>query len=209
LTKKPKFDQPRVLISRVYTKTGDQGETSLVGGHRVSKDASRIQAYGTVDELNSLVGLACHTTQGLESSYPRLGLLGRTLARIQQELFNLGAALATRIQDLQPRQPRIREEDILRLEEEIDRLNQELPVLHSFVIPGGSRINAELHICRAVCRRAERLCVSLAHEEEVPPETLPYLNRLGDAFYVWSRWASLVLGQPETLWDPNRTDEQG
>ncbi|HVN81656.1 MAG TPA: cob(I)yrinic acid a,c-diamide adenosyltransferase [Terriglobia bacterium] len=208
MTKKPKFNQPRILISRVYTKTGDQGETSLVGGHRVPKDASRIQAYGTVDELNSLVGLACQTAQGLESSFPRFGQLSRALVRIQQELFNLGAALATRIQDLRSRQPRIREEDILRLEEEVDRLNQELPVLHSFVIPGGNRISAELHVCRAVCRRAERLCVSLAHEEELLPETLPYLNRLGDAFFVWSRWASLVLGQVETLWDPNISDEQ-
>ena len=208
MTKKPKFDQPRILISRVYTKSGDQGETSLVGGHRVPKDASRIQAYGTVDELNSLVGLACQTAQGLESSCPRLGQLSKALVRIQHELFNLGGALATRIQDLRPHQPCIREEDVLRLEEEIDRLNQELPVLRSFVVPGGNRINAELHVCRAVCRRAERLCVSLAHEEELPPETLPYLNRLGDAFFVWSRWASLVVGQAEMLWDPNKSDEQ-
>lgn len=207
MTKKPLFNQPRILINHVYTKTGDEGETSLVGGHRVSKDTIRIQAYGTIDELNSFVGLVCQTTQGLESSYPRLGQLVQALLRIQQELFNLGAALATRIQDLRPRQPRIMQRDIGRLEEEIDQLNRELPVLHSFVIPGGNRLNAELHICRAICRRAERLCVSLAREEELPAETLPYLNRLGDAFFVWSRWASLVLGQPEALWDPNRANE--
>ena len=202
------FNQPHILISRVYTRTGDRGETSLAGGHRVPKDASRIQAFGTIDELNSFVGLVCQTIQGQESNYPRLGRLVRTLSRIQQELFNLGAALATRIQDQQPHQPHIRQEDILRLEEEIDRLNQELPALHSFVVPGGCRINAELHICRTVCRRAERLCVSLAREEEIPPETLPYLNRLGDAFFVWSRWASQVLGRPETLWDPSTVPAQ-
>ena len=202
------FNQPHILINRVYTRTGDRGETSLAGGHRVAKDGSRIQAFGTIDELNSFVGLVCQTIQGQESNYPRLRQLVRTLSRIQQELFNLGAALATRIQDMQPHKPHIREKDILRLEEEIDRLNQELPALHSFVVPGGCRINAELHICRTVCRRAERLCVSLAREEEIPPETLPYLNRLGDAFFVWSRWTSHVLGQPETLWDPSTAPEQ-
>lgn len=129
--------------------------------------------------------------------------LVRTLTRIQQELFNLGGSLATRIEDLRPHQPRITEEDILRLEREMDRLNQELPGLRSFVLPGGSQINAELHICRTICRRAERLCVSLAHEEQIPSEILPYLNRLGDAFFVWSRWTSHVLGLAETLWDPN------
>ena len=202
-TKKPLFNEPRVSINRVYTRSGDGGQTSLAGGHRVTKDARRIEAYGTVDELNAFVGLACQTMRGLGPGYPQLMRLVRTLTRIQQELFNLGGSLATRIEDLRPHQPRITEEDILRLEREMDRLNQELPGLRSFVLPGGSQINAELHICRTICRRAERLCVSLAHEEQIPSEILPYLNRLGDAFFVWSRWTSHVLGLAETLWDPN------
>jgi cob(I)alamin adenosyltransferase len=100
------------------------------------------------------------------------------------------------------------EEDIQRLEKEMDRMNQYLPELRSFVLPGGSRINAELHICRTVCRRAERLCVSLAHKDEVCPAIIPYLNRLGDAFFVWSRWTSCVLGQTETRWDPNQEADE-
>ena len=195
-----------MAINRVYTKGGDQGETSLVRGHRVPKDALRIQAYGTVDELNAHVGLARQTARELEQENPALAQLGRILTRVQHELFNLGSTLATRSQDLHSRQPRTTEEDIHRLEEEIDRMNQDLPELQSFVLPGGSRINAELHVCRTVCRRAERLCVRLAREEDIPAETLPFLNRLGDAFFVWSRWSSHVLGQAEILWDPNWED---
>jgi cob(I)alamin adenosyltransferase len=202
--KKIKFNPPHVLINRVYTRHGDHGETSLVGGHRVAKDSLRIQAYGTVDELNAFLGLACQTLRELGSRNQTLAQLTRILTRVQHELFNLGSVLATQSRDIHPQQPRVTEEDIQRLEEEIDRMNRDLPELRSFVLPGGSRINAELHICRAVCRRAERLCVNLAHEEEVCPEIVPYLNRLGDAFFVWSRWTSQVLGQTETLWDPNQ-----
>jgi cob(I)alamin adenosyltransferase len=202
--KKIKFNPPHVLINRVYSRHGDQGETSLVGGHRVAKDSLRIQAYGTVDELNAFLGLACQTLRELGSRNQTLARLTRILTRVQHELFNLGSVLATQSRDIHPQQPRVTEEDIQRLEEEINRMNQDLPELRSFVLPGGSRINAELHICRAVCRRAERLCVNLAHEEEVCPEIVPYLNRLGDAFFVWSRWTSQVLGQTETLWDPNQ-----
>ena len=199
-----KFNEPRFAINRVYTRGGDKGETSLVGGQRLSKDDVRIEAYGTVDELNAFVGLAGQTTIELIKSHPKLDNLVSFLHRIQHELFNLGSTLATRSEDLQPKQPGIVLSNVNQLEREIDEMNAELPELRSFVLPGGSRLNVELHLCRTVSRRAERLCVSLSHQEKIPPITIQYLNRLSDAFFVWSRWASKVMEIPETLWDPNR-----
>ncbi|MFN8007693.1 MAG: cob(I)yrinic acid a,c-diamide adenosyltransferase [Terriglobia bacterium] len=201
---KPKFDEPRITINRVYTRGGDQGETGLVGGQRVLKSDIRIEAYGTVDELNALVGLACQTSSELLKLHPQLNVLISILRRIQHELFNLGSTLATRYEDLRPKQPCVSPSDISRLEVEIDEMNRDLPTLHSFVLPGGSRLNVELHLCRTVGRRAERICVALAQHERIPPETIQYLNRLSDAFFVWSRWASKVMGIPETLWSPNQ-----
>jgi cob(I)alamin adenosyltransferase len=119
-------------------------------------------------------------------------------------LFNLGSILATQPQDVHPKQARITAAEIEQLEKEIDRMNADLPPLRSFVLPGGSRLNTELHACRTICRRAERIAVSLAREEEIPPETIQYLNRLSDAFFVWSRFANHVLGVPEVLWEPNQ-----
>jgi cob(I)alamin adenosyltransferase len=194
------FDQPRLAINRVYTRRGDSGDTGLVGGQRVSKDSRRIDAYGTVDELNARIGAARFTA--LE--HPRLAELAEILLRVQHELFNLGSILATLPEDVHPRQPRITAQEIAQLEAEMDKMNEGLPELRSFVLPGGSRINAELHVCRTVCRRAERVCVALARETEVPGEAVRYLNRLGDALFVWSRWASHEIGAPETLWEPNR-----
>ena len=199
-----RFNEPRFAINRVYTRGGDKGETSLVGGQRLPKDDIRIEAYGTVDELNAFVGLACQTAVELIESYPNLHTLVAILHRVQHELFNLGSILATKAEDIHPKQPCVTSADVSQLEREIDEMNSELAELHSFVLPGGSRSNVELHLCRTVCRRAERLCVALARQEEIPPITIQYLNRLSDAFFVWSRWASKVMGIPETLWDPNR-----
>jgi len=128
---------------------------------------------------------------------------------VQHELFNLGSILATLPEDVHPRQARITEAEIARLEAEMDRANEGLPALRSFVLPGGSRLNAELHVCRTVCRRAERIATALAREEAVPAEAVKYLNRLSDAFFVWSRWASHQAGAPETLWEPNRAASGG
>jgi cob(I)alamin adenosyltransferase len=203
-----KFDQPRLAINRVYTRQGDAGETSLAGGQRVPKDSLRIEAYGTVDELNSFVGLARETAAG-DVAHPELAALVGILLRVQHELFNLGSILATLPEDVHPRQARITEAEIARLEAEIDRANESLPALRSFVLPGGSRLNAELHVCRTVCRRAERIVTALAREDQVPAEAVKYLNRLSDAFFVWSRWASLLSGAPETLWEPNRAASGG
>lgn len=195
------FDKPRVAINRVYTRRGDTGQTSLAGGQRLPKNDPRIEAYGTVDELNSFIGLARESARDLPE-------LDRILVRVQHELFNLGSILATMPEDLHPKQARITPAESEQLEREIDRMNEELPPLRSFVLPGGSRLNAELHVCRTVCRRAERVCVTLAQTQELDEAILKYLNRLGDALFVWSRWASHRLGVAETLWEPNQAASQ-
>jgi cob(I)alamin adenosyltransferase len=198
------FDQPRVAINRVYTRQGDSGETSLAGGQRVPKDGPRIRAYGVVDELNSFAGVARATIAEMAGASPQLAALGAILLRVQHELFNLGSILATLPQDVHPKQARVTDADVAQLEREMDRMGAELRPLRSFVLPGGCRLNAELHVCRTVCRRAEQELVALARVESVPPETVRYLNRLSDALFVWSRWASHVTGTAETLWEPNQ-----
>ncbi len=180
-------------------RRGDRGETSLVGGRRVRKDAPRVECYGTVDELNSFVGMARVTAEEAAARAPELARLAAILLRIEHELFNLGSSLATLPEDVQPGQPCVTETEVARLEREIDAMNRELPPLDSFVLPGGSRLNAELHVCRTVCRRAERLVVALS-----AGPAIKYLNRLSKAFFVFSRWANRQLGLPETRWEPNR-----
>jgi cob(I)alamin adenosyltransferase len=199
------FDDPRLAINRVYTRQGDSGETRLAGGQRVPKDGVRIAAYGAVDELNAFLGAARAALAGEAAAHPALAPLGPILLRVQHELFNLGSILATLPEDVHPRQARVTDAETARLEAEMDRMNEVLAPLRSFVLPGGGRLNAELHICRTVCRRAERACVALARAESVPPEAVRYLNRLGDALFVWSRWASHAAGEPETLWEPNQS----
>lgn len=202
------FRDPKVTINRVYTRHGDEGTTGLVGGQRVPKDDPRIEAYGTVDELNAFVGAARQTAaEVLAGDPPRradVAALAETLARVQHELFNLGSILATLPEDVHPRQPRVTQAEIDLLEGEMDACQKELAALRSFVLPGGTRLNADLHVCRTVCRRAERAAVALARETAVDPLAIAYLNRLSDAFFVWSRWASHLAGAEEWLWDPNR-----
>ena len=200
--KESPFGVPRVGIDRVYTRGGDGGETALAGGQRVPKDAPRIEAYGTVDELNACVGAARSAVRDMAA---RVGELDAILLRVQHELFNLGSMLATLPEDLHPRQARVTAAEVAQLEAEMDRMNGEVPPLRSFVLPGGNRLEAALHVARTVCRRAERVTVALGRVEGVPPEAVRYLNRLSDALFVWSRWASHVLGAPETLWDPNQS----
>jgi cob(I)alamin adenosyltransferase len=202
------FDEPRLAINRVYTRRGDAGQTNLAGGQRLSKNHLRIQAYGTVDELNSFIGLARQSAVDLAVSTPALSRLADILRRVQHELFNLGSILATLPEDVHPKQARITGLESEQLEREIDDMNGVLAPLRSFVLPGGCRINAELHICRTICRRAERICVALAEQEKIGEDTLKYLNRLGDALFVWSRWASHQLGAPEMLWEPNQASSQ-
>jgi cob(I)alamin adenosyltransferase len=198
------FDQPRLAINRVYTRQGDRGDTALAGGQRVPKDGLRIAAYGTVDELNSFIGVARSTVAGMEHNAPQLAPLGGILLRVQHELFNLGSILATLPADVHPKQARVTDADVAQLEQEMDDMGEGLPPLRSFVLPGGCRLNAELHVCRTVCRRAERELVALSREDDIPPETVRYLNRLSYALFVWSRWASHMALAPETLWEPNQ-----
>ena len=199
------YNDPQIALNRIYTRRGDDGETSLVGGQRVGKDALRIECYGTVDELNSWLGLA--RVSALEQA--GLEMLSSILLRVQHELFNLGSILATLPADVHPRQPRVTEAEVLQLEREIDQMNEELPALRSFVLPGGSRLNAELHGARTVCRRAERIAVALMRHEPGTDEGVKYLNRLSDALFVWSRWANHRLGLDEVLWEPNRAASGG
>ena len=194
------FREPQLALNRIYTRTGDAGLTGLVGGQRVSKDALRIECYGTVDELNSFVGSAIVSAAEKEPTAP----LATILTRVQHELFNLGSILATLPENVMPQQPRVTDIEVARLEREIDEYNEDLPVLRSLVMPGGTRLNAELHICRTVCRRAERLLVTLAQEEMAPHYSIEYLNRLSDALFVWSRWANVALGAEEVLWRPEQ-----
>ncbi len=192
----PEFKDPSLTISKVYTRTGDAGQTRLVGGQSVSKADMRLSCYGTVDELNSVVGAA--RTSCLEAG---LSDLGAALLRTQHALFNLGSILATLPEDVGPLMPRVTENDIEWLEAEIDRHNASLPTLRSFVLPGGTRANTDLHLARTVCRRAERLCVEFSRANDVDAVSLRYLNRLSDALFVWSRVAAQGA---EVLWDPNQ-----
>ncbi len=200
------FESPRLAINRVYTRLGDSGETSLAGGQRLPKNHLRIEAYGTLDELNSFVGLARESALQAAQTSPALAELAAILLRVQHELFNAGSILATLPEDVHPKQARITGAEAVQLEREIDAMNASLQPLRSFVLPGGSRLNAELHVCRTICRRAERICVAMADSagDAADPEIIKYLNRLSDALFVWSRWASHNLGAEETLWEPNK-----
>jgi cob(I)alamin adenosyltransferase len=197
------FNEPRLALNRIYTRRGDSGETSLVGGQRVHKDDLRIESYGTIDELNAFIGNARVTAEDIASRVETLRPFAAILKRVQHELFNLGSIVATLPEDVHPKQPRITTADIVQLETEIDEANETLQPLRSFVLPGGSRLDAELHVARTVCRRAERLLVALGRAQNVPSESVQYLNRLSDALFVWSRWANHALGSQETLWEPN------
>tara|TARA_B000000532_G_scaffold40108_1_gene29258 strand:+ start:394 stop:1011 length:618 start_codon:yes stop_codon:yes gene_type:complete len=197
---KEKFNDPNITISKVYTKTGDDGKTSLVGGQKVLKTNIRINAFGEIDELNSIIGLSIEELKLIEYNFDSLI---NTLYRIQNDLFNLGTILATKPQDMTESMPRITAYDIKVLENEIDKSNKDLPVLHSFVLPGGSKINAYLHLARTVCRRCERVCCDLYEKDKTDKIVISYLNRLSDAFFVWSRWVITVLDHDENVWKPN------
>jgi cob(I)alamin adenosyltransferase len=190
-----------VRINRVYTKTGDDGTTGLVGGDRAPKDSLRIEAYGTVDELNAAIGLVL---DALERS-PGRAVLEPILKRVQNELFNLGAELATPDADRRARSPAVAERHVRKLEEELDELNDTLPELRSFVLPGGGAVSAFLHLARTICRRAERRVVTLRRGEPVGELAVTYLNRLSDALFVFGRWAAANDGAPEALWEPEKT----
>jgi cob(I)alamin adenosyltransferase len=193
-----------VRLNRIYTKAGDGGETRLVGGQKVAKDSARIETYGTVDELSSCLGLAraALATPPIPAGAAELDAV---IKRIQNELFNLGSDLATLPEDRHPNQPLVEARHVAALEREIDAWNESLPELRSFVLPGGGWVASSLHLARTVCRRAERLVVSLRKDEPVGEHVLPYLNRLSDALFVMSRHASRLYNEAEPLWEPEKT----
>lgn len=190
-----------VTLSKIYTRTGDGGTTRLVGGQEVAKNSLRIEAYGTVDELNAVIGVvrAELAEAGAIPAEPR-ATLDAWLHEMQQRLFDLGSDLATLIEDRWEDQPLIEDAHVTAIERFIDVQNAGLGVLKSFVLPGGSRLNAQLHVARTVCRRAERRALALAETEPIGAHVIPFLNRLSDAFFVLSRRASQLAGDAEVLW---------
>lgn len=191
-------------ITKVYTRTGDKGTTRLVGGQKVSKDDLRIEAYGTVDELNAILGLVRAELGRSETPEDARTLLDGWLQTIQNDLFNLGSDLATRAEDRWEGMRLVEAKDATRLEHEIDQMNEELPPLKEFILPGGGPVSAFLHQGRTVCRRAERRTITAAGPEEINPQAITYLNRLSDWLFVAGRWISARSGQPEFLWDRTR-----
>ena len=177
-----------VRLTKIYTRTGDTGTTGLVGGKRVSKDSPRLWAYGTVDELNSAIGLARAFRPDKKTD--------AVLAGIQNDLFDLGAELATPGRPL----PRITQDHIDALEKLMDACNAKLGPLREFILPGGTTVAAQLHVARTICRRTERFCVRLSRQEKLGALVIPYLNRLSDALFVLARWVNYQAGKKDTFW---------
>ncbi len=187
-----------ITINRVYTGVGDRGTTRLAGGQELPKDDARIEAYGTVDELNAVIGVV---VERLISTGQTEELSG-SLRRIQNELFDLGGELATLAEDRHEKQALIQEADAKRLETELDATNEALPALKSFILPGGGEVSALIHQARTVARRAERRLVTLHRENPQREITMVYLNRLSDWLFVMGRKAALDSGHEEVLWKP-------
>jgi len=193
-----------IRITRVYTRRGDGGQTDLVGGKRVAKDGLRIEAYGTVDELNAAVGLArarnaATTPRGRGAAAARE--LDALLRKLQNELFDLGGELATPAEEFRPGMFRVGESEVKALEAAMDRCQKDLKPLVSFVLPGGGEVSALLHVARTICRRAEREVLRLGREEDIGEWPLAYLNRLSDLLFVLSRWIGHHRGETEYLWE--------
>jgi cob(I)alamin adenosyltransferase len=190
-----------IRITRVYTRRGDHGETDLVGGRRVAKDDPRIEAYGTVDELNATLGVVRAVNAAESRRVAAVGELDTMLRRLQNELFDLGGELATPADEFEPGMFRVGAAEVQALETLLDRCQKELQPLKSFVLPGGGRVSAFLHVARTICRRAERDVLRLMRVEDVGPWPLAYLNRLSDLLFVLSRWMGRHLGEAEFLWE--------
>ena len=178
--------------SKIYTRTGDDGTTALLGGQRVRKDSARIKTCGSVDELNSAIGLARALNPGRKTD--------AVLARVQQDLFCLGAELATPTAGCRRQPTSVMTAQVVALEKLMDDLETGVPPVQNFILPGGAPAAAALHLARTICRRAERCCVALAQREKIGALVIPYLNRLGDALFVLARWTNRQQGGKETVW---------
>ena len=193
-------------ITKVYTRTGDKGQTALVGGERVPKNHPRINAYGTVDELNAIVGLIRTFLHQSGAPANTISTLDTMLHRIQNNLFNVGADLATPVGHRWEGMIRMGDEESKTLEEDIDRLNTDLPPLKEFILPGGGPVGAFFHQGRTVCRRAERDVLTLMNTDpQIESGSLQYLNRLSDFLFVGGRWAAAALNEREFLWERKKT----
>ena len=190
-----------IRITKVYTRTGDTGSTRLVGGTPVAKDAARIEAYGAIDELNSVIGLARVFNDDLVSTSAAAKRLDKIFRRLQNELFDLGSELATPTDVSYEGMFRVGSREVKRLERLIDTCQADLEPLNSFILPGGGKVGGFLHQARTVCRRAERDILRLSRQEEIGTWTLRYVNRLSDLLFVLSRWVSRKLNEPEYLWE--------
>lgn len=194
LSPENELHMPKKKEIKIYTKTGDKGRTSLIGGTRVTKFSLQIEAYGTVDELNSFIGLL--RDQDIDQHVKNI------LGHVQVLLFNIESMLAADSAESLKGLPTVTEADIHELESEIDRMNENLPKLHHFILPGGHPLVSYCHIARTVCRRAERIIVHLASEKEIDPLNLKYVNRLSDYLFVLARKLARDMGVAEILWKP-------
>lgn len=181
------------MINKVYTRTGDAGMTSLVSGNRVSKDDVRVEAYGTIDELNSDIGVLLHSSKLDDQDVTAL------LRKAQNKLFNIGAYLANDRKDATLYG--LTQDDVAALEKMMDEMNEELPPMAGFVLPGGTRLSAQADRCRTITRRAERRVVTLSHQAQIEPLVLEYLNRLSDFFFVFARFNNIHNQVAEIYWD--------
>ncbi|MGO9607312.1 MAG: cob(I)yrinic acid a,c-diamide adenosyltransferase [Candidatus Binataceae bacterium] len=191
-----------IRLTRIYTRTGDKGTTALVGGARVPKESGRLESYGTIDELNSIVGIVRTYLPQYILKFGNDGeWYSEMLRRIQNELFDVGSELATPADGEYEGMHKMSEAEVAKLEQEMDRMEEELEPLKSFTLPGGGVLNAFLHQARTVCRRAERVLWRLSRDEPINDQLIIYVNRLSDHLFVQSRWVAKRLGEPEFLWD--------
>ena len=188
-------------ITKVYTRTGDAGRTRLAGGQQVWKDSLRVDVYGTVDELNALVGVVRAFNADAIGGRASAKRLEDELRWIQNKLFDAGGILATVPGQAFKNMPQVTARDVTLLERVIDRCQKDLAPLKEFILPGGGKVAALLHHARTVCRRAERLCVRLSRAEPIDAAIVKFLNRLSDALFVLARWVAKKQGEPETLWE--------
>jgi len=188
-------------ILKVYTKTGDKGTTGLADGTRIQKDDLRIECYGTIDELNSILGICRQNLDEIPKK--EKNVLDSWIFAIQNDLFNIGSDLATPLASRWENMIILSDKDTVQLEKMIDYCQNMLEPLHEFVVPGGTKLNSYFHLARTICRRAERLIVSLSFEKEINPNILPFINRLSDLFFVLSRWAQKLAKLKEVTWSKN------
>ncbi len=196
-------------ITKVYTRTGDAGQTRLAGGQQVWKDCLRVEAYGTVDELNASIGLVRAMNADAITTSPASTQLEEDLRWVQNKLFDVGSILATSPGQTFANMPTVTAKDVTKLERMIDRCQEDLAPLKEFILPGGGKVSATLHQARTICRRAERICIRLTREETVEAELNKYLNRLSDALFVLARWVAKTQGEPEFLWQRESNTSAG